>query len=114
MFENFTTLDIDTAGARIHLRHGGKGPPLLLLHGNPMTHVTWHKIADRLAERLHADSAALRGYPDRVGHAGLGENHINYSFRVMAEDQIEIMARLGYKSFFAAGHDRGARTVHRM
>ncbi len=114
MFENFTTADIDTAGARIHLRHGGKGPPLLLLHGNPMTHVTWHKIAGRLAERFHVVAADLRGYGDSVGPEEGGENHINYSFRVMAEDQIEIMARLGYKSFFAAGHDRGARTVHRM
>ena len=46
MFENFTDTYIDTSGARIRVRHGGKGPPLLLLHGNPQTHVCWHKIAN--------------------------------------------------------------------
>src|SRR5258708_33740678 len=104
MFENFTTADIDTAGARIHLRHGGKGPPLLLLHGNPMTHVTWHKIAGRLAERFHVVAPDLRGYGDSGGPEEGGENHINYSFRVMAEDQTQIMARLRYQDFFPAGH----------
>jgi haloacetate dehalogenase len=114
MFENFETLDIDTAGARIHLRHGGSGPPLLLLHGNPMTHVSWHRMAPRLAERFHVVAADLRGYGDSVGPEDGGENHINYSFRAMAQDQVEVMGHLGYEKFFAAGHDRGARTVHRM
>jgi haloacetate dehalogenase len=114
MFENFETLDIDTAGARIHLRHGGSGPPLLLLHGNPMTHVSWHRMAPRLAERFHVVAADLRGYGDSVGPEDGGENHINYSFRAMAQDQVEVMGQLGYDKFFAAGHDRGARTVHRM
>ena len=114
MLENFETLDIDTAGARIHLRHGGSGPPLLLLHGNPMTHVSWHRMAPRLAERFHVVAADLRGYGDSVGPEDGGENHINYSFRAMAQDQVEVMGHLGYDKFFAAGHDRGARTVHRM
>jgi haloacetate dehalogenase len=85
-----------------------------LLHGNPMTHVAWHKIAGRLAEKFHVVAADLRGYGDSVGPEEGGENHINYSFRAMAQDQVEVMALLGYKSFLAAGHDRGARTVHRM
>jgi haloacetate dehalogenase len=114
MFDNFETLDIDTGGARIHLRHGGAGPPLLLLHGNPLTHVSWHKMADRLAQRFHVVAADLRGYGDSIGPEDGGENHVNYSFRAMAQDQVEVMARLGYSEFFAAGHDRGARTVHRM
>lgn len=114
MFENFETLDIDTGGARIHLRHGGNGPPLLLLHGNPMTHVSWHKMADRLAQQFHVVAPDLRGYGDSVGPEDGGENHINYSFRAMAQDQVTVMERLGYSEFFAAGHDRGARTVHRM
>ena len=119
MFEGFTTTDIETSaagfgGARIHLRHGGDGPPLLLLHGNPMTHVAWHKIANRLAEHFHVIAADLRGYGDSVGPDDAGPNSINYSFRAMAQDQVEVMEKLGYREFFAAGHDRGARTVARM
>jgi haloacetate dehalogenase len=114
MFENFETREIDTGEAKIHLRHGGKGPPLLLLHGNPLTHVSWHKIADRLAKQFHVVASDLRGYGDSVGPEEGGENHINYSFRAMAQDQIEVMEKLGYRQFFVAGHDRGARTVHRM
>src|SRR5882672_2546629 len=114
MFENCTTTDIETAGARIHLRHGGKRPPLLLLHGNPMTHVAWHKIADRLAEKFHVVAADLRGYGDSVGPEEGGENHVNYSFRAMAQDQVEVMEQLGYREFSVAGHDRGARTTHRL
>jgi haloacetate dehalogenase len=114
MFEGFTETDIQTRGARIHLRHGGKGPPLLLLHGNPMTHVSWHKIANRLAEHFTVVAADLRGYGDSVGPEDGGPNHENYSFRAMAQDQVEVMEALGYKQFLVAGHDRGARTVHRM
>src|SRR5262249_47302399 len=114
MFEKFEMADVETSGAKIRLRHGGKGPPLLLLHGNPMTHVTWHRMADRLAERFHVVAADLPGYGASVGPEDGGENHINSSFRNMALDQVEVMAKLGYKRFFAMGHDRGARTVHRM
>ena len=93
MFEGFTRTEIDTpashfGGARIHLRHGGDGPPLLLLHGNPMTHVSWHKIANRLAEHFHVVCADLRGYGDSVGPDDEGENSINYSFRARARDQV--------------------------
>ncbi len=114
MFEGFTTTDIETSGARIHLRHGGHGPPLLLLHGNPLTHVSWHKVANRLAERFHVVAADLRGCGDSVGPEDGGPNHINYSFRAMAQDQVEVMEALGFREFMVAGHDRGARTAHRM
>ena len=114
MFEGFTRTEIETRGARIHLRHGGDGPPLLLLHGNPLTHVSWHKIAPRLAEHFHVVAADLRGYGDSVGPDDCGQNNINYSFRAMAQDQVEVMEKLGYREFFVAGHDRGARTTARM
>jgi haloacetate dehalogenase len=86
----------------------------LLLHGNPLTHASWHKVAARLATRYHVVATDLRGYGDSVGPTDGGPNHINYSFRVMAEDQIAVMAALGHRRFFLAGHDRGARTAHRM
>src|SRR5438874_11883424 len=114
MFEGFTTTDIETAGARVHLRHGGDGPPLLLLHGNPLTHASWHKIANRLAEHFHVVAPDLRGYGDSIGPDDAGPNNINYSFRAMAQDQVEVMEKLGYREFFVAGHDRGARTTARM
>src|SRR5580704_1747217 len=114
MFENFKLVDVDTSGARIRLRHGGSGPPLLLLHGNPLSHVSWHLMAGKLAERFHVVAADLRGYGDSVGPEEGGENHVNYSFRAMALDQVEVMGKLGYDKFFVAGHDRGARTAHRM
>src|SRR5712672_648461 len=78
MFEGFTQTEIATSGARIHLRHGGDGPPLLLLHGNPLTHASWHKIAGRLAQQFHVVATDLRGYGDSVGPDDGGENNINY------------------------------------
>ncbi|HLB96275.1 MAG TPA: alpha/beta fold hydrolase, partial [Acetobacteraceae bacterium] len=84
MFDGFTTTEIETSGARIHLRHGGNGPPLLLLHGNPLTHVSWHAVANRLAEHFYVVCPDLRGYGDSVGPEDGGENHTNYSFRAMA------------------------------
>jgi haloacetate dehalogenase len=114
MFEGFERRDTQTSSARIHLRHGGEGPPLLLLHGNPLTHVSWHKIANRLATDFHVVATDLRGYGDSVGPEDGGQNHINYSVRAMAQDQVEVMETLGYKEFYVAGHDRGARTAHRM
>src|SRR4051812_10518716 len=98
MFEGFTPTRIDTSGARINLRHGGSGPPLLLLHGNPLTHVMWHKIAPRLAEHFTVVAADLRGYGDSAKPDG-GEDHIGYSFRTMARDQVEVMTALGFDAF---------------
>lgn len=114
MFEGFTLEDFQASGARIRFRRGGDGPPLLLLHGNPLTHVSWHKIANRLAERFTVVAADLRGYGDSSCPDEPGENWSNHSFRALAQDQIELMEHLGFGQFYAAGHDRGARTVHRM
>jgi haloacetate dehalogenase len=113
MFEGFTKTTFKTSGAEIVLRHGGKGPPLLLMHGNPFTHLTWHKIAPRLAEEFTLVCPDLRGYGDSSKPPG-GDDHAGYSFRAMAQDQIEVMQALGFDRFYAAGHDRGARVLHRM
>jgi haloacetate dehalogenase len=113
MFDGFSQMQIDVPGARINLRHGGSGPPLLLLHGNPLTHVMWHKVAPRLAEDFTVVAADLRGYGDSSKPPG-GEDHGGYSFRAMANDQVEVMKSLGFERFFVAGHDRGGRAAHRM
>jgi haloacetate dehalogenase len=112
-FENFTRTEIKTSGARIITVYGGKGPPLLLMHGNPFSHLSWFRIAPRLAGEFTVVATDLRGYGDSEKPPG-GENHVNYSFRAMAQDQIEVMAALGHERFYAAGHDRGARVLHRM
>src|SRR5579872_6280927 len=112
-FPGFKHLDIRTSGAVIRLRHGGSGPPLLLVHGNPLNHTSWYKVAARLAEQYHVVLPDLRGYGDS-SLPDPGPNHINYSFRVMAEDMIEVMENLGHQRFFLAGHDRGARLSHRL
>jgi len=113
MFEGFTRREIRTSGAAIVTVHGGKGPPVLLLHGNPFTHLSWADIAPVLARDFTVVCTDLRGYGDSSKPPG-GENHENYSFRAMAQDQIEVMAALGFTRFAAAGHDRGARVLHRM
>ena len=114
MFEGYEQDDLDIADdVRIHFRHGGEGPPLLLLHGNPLTHVSWHKLAGPLAERFHVVAPDLRGYGDSSAPEP-GENHANYSFRAMARDQLALMDHLGFDRFYVAGHDRGARVVHRL
>ena len=113
LFPGFQHLEMRTSGAVIRLRHGGSGPPLLLLHGNPENHVAWHKIASRLAKDYHVILPDLRGYGDS-SLPEPGPNHINYSFRAMAQDMVEVMDHFGYRKFFLAGHDRGGRTAHRM
>jgi haloacetate dehalogenase len=102
-----------TKGAIIRLRHGGSGPTLLLLHGHPVNHVSWYRIAARLAQNYHVVCADLRGYGDS-SLPEPGPNNINYSMRIMAEDMIEIMEQLGHQRFYLVGHDRGARLSHRM
>src|SRR5438132_7148721 len=86
----FTLSNIETSGAQIRLRHGGNGPPLLLLHGNPLTHVSWHAVASRLAERFHVVAADLRGYGDSSAPPEQPDSS-NYSFRAIAQDEVEVM-----------------------
>lgn len=111
--DEFTQARISTAGAEINLVHGGSGPPLLLLHGYPQTHVMWHLVSPRLAEHFHLICPDLRGYGDSSKPASTPD-HAPYSKRSMAQDMVEVMDSLGYKDFFVAGHDRGARVAHRL
>jgi haloacetate dehalogenase len=113
MFEGFTQTRVEASGAVINLRHAGSGPPLLLLHGNPLTHAMWHKIAPRLAEDFTVVATDLRGYGDSSKPES-GSDHAGYSFRAMGQDQAEVMAALGFSEYYVCGHDRGARVAHRM
>lgn len=113
MLDNFQPLRLAVNGVTIHLRHGGNGPPLLLLHGFPQTHVIWHKLADRLARHYTLVMPDLRGYGDSSKPPGLPD-HSNYSKRSMAQDMLEVMRALGFNSFLLCGHDRGARVAHRL
>lgn len=102
-----------TSGAEIRLRVGGSGPPLLLLHGYPQTHVMWHRVAPSLAERFTVVLPDLRGYGDSSKPASTA-NHAAYSKRALAADQVEVMAQLGFSRFRVGAHDRGARVAHRL
>ena len=113
MFPNFRRQQLDTGDATINVVHGGQGPPLLLLHGYPQTHVMWHLVAPRLAQRFTVVATDLRGYGDSSKPAGDPE-HANYSKRTMAVDQLRVMEMLGFDQFAVAGHDRGARVAYRM
>jgi haloacetate dehalogenase len=113
LFPGFETRKILTSGATINALRGGSGPPLLLIHGYPQTHVEWHKIASELAKRFTVVLVDLRGYGDS-SKPSEGENHANYSKRAMALDQIEVMRALGYERFAVAGHDRGGRVAWRL
>jgi len=104
---------VQTSGARINYIHGGDGPPLLLIHGYPQSHVMWHLVAPRLAQHFHVICPDLRGYGDSSKPDGVAD-HSNYSKREMALDMVELMRELGYQQFNVAGHDRGARVTHRM
>ena len=113
MFEGFDRTEIETFGTTINLVHGGDGPPVLLLHGYPQTHVMWHKVAVLLADHFTVVAPDLRGYGDSGKPASDGDLSI-YCKRTMAQDQVEVMAELGFQSYHVAGHDRGARVGHRM
>lgn len=113
LFPGFEPRRIRTSGTEINLIVGGSGPPLLLLHGYPQTHVMWHRVAPRLAQHFTIVCADLRGYGDS-GKPVSDPDHRTYSKRAMAQDQVEVMQALGFPRFTVAGHDRGGRVAHRM
>jgi haloacetate dehalogenase len=118
LFPGFATRRFKTSGAEIHARIGGRGPPLVLLHGYPQTHVCWHRIAPDLAKHATLIIPDLRGYGQSSAPAGgpaAGDDkHAIYSKRAMAQDVLEMMRELGHAKFMVVGHDRGARVAYRL
>ncbi|HTH62418.1 MAG TPA: alpha/beta hydrolase [Paraburkholderia sp.] len=113
-FDHFTPFSVSTEhGVDIFGVKGGEGPPLLLLHGHPQTHLIWERCADRLAGRFTVIATDLRGYGASSKPAG-DPAHATYSKRTMAADQVAVMRHFGYERFLVCAHDRGARVAHRM
>lgn len=110
MIDGFEDHTADVNGQTIAYSTGGSGPALLLLHGFPQTRAMWRHIAPALAEHFTVVAADLRGYGDSSAPEGME----NYSFRPMAADQVALMKHLGHAQFHLVGHDRGARTSHRL
>ena len=113
LLDGFENKRISTRGTKINLKMAGSGPPLLLLHGYPQTHVIWHKVAPELAKTHTVVVPDLRGYGDS-GKPPSDSTHAAYSKRAMGEDQVEVMETLGFNEFSVVGHDRGGRVAHRM
>lgn len=113
MFSGFETFTHDIDGIAIHGVTGGNGPPLLLLHGYPQTHVMWHEVAPALAEKFTLVIADLRGYGASAKPPS-DADHRPYSKRAMAADMAGLMTRLGHATFVVMAHDRGARVAHRL
>ncbi len=113
LLDGFETREVSTSETRIHLRVGGAGAPVLLLHGYPQTHLMWHRVAPALAERFTVVCPDLRGYGDS-GKPASDPGHRVYSKRASAGDMVEVMAALGHDRFGLAGHDRGGRVAHRL
>lgn len=112
-FPGFTSARVKTSGAEINLVHAGSGPPVLLLHGAPQTHISWRLVAPELAKSHTVIVPDLRGYGDSSKPSDTTD-HGNYSKRAMALDQVEVMKHFGFDRFPVVGHDRGGRVGHRL
>ena len=112
-FDGFETRRISTPRGEVHARVGGSGPPLLLVHGFPETHLMWHPVAPALAERFTVVAPDLPGYGDSF-RPPVSADHAAHSKRALAADLVAAMGALGFDAFAVAGHDRGARVAYRM
>jgi haloacetate dehalogenase len=109
VFDGFVLDHIDTGEATLRVRHGGDGPPIVLLHGHPRTHMTWHRVADELATTHTVVCPDLRGYGKSTKPAS-----DDYGKRAMAGDVLSLMRTLGHERFAVAGHDRGCYVAMRL
>jgi haloacetate dehalogenase len=112
MFERFVLDQVDLGDVAVRVRHGGVGTPVVLLHGHPRTHTTWHEVAQRLAAEHVVVCPDLRGYGGST-LPPVAPDHAQSSKRAMAGDVVALMARLGYDRFAVVGHDRGALVAFR-
>jgi haloacetate dehalogenase len=112
MFEGFALETIELPDANLRVRHGGSGPPVLLLHGHPRTHVTWHRVAPLLAKTHTVVCPDLRGFGQSSKPADTPD-HSGSSKRAKAWDCVALMRKLGFDRFAVAGHDRGSYTAFR-
>jgi len=113
MLDDFQAAEIDTGETSIFARWSGSGPPVLLLHGFPQTHLMWRGVAPLLTRHFTVVCADLRGY-GRSGCPISTPDHAPYSKRAMARDMVIVMERLGFPRFSVAGHDRGGRVAYRL
>ncbi|MCK9873808.1 alpha/beta hydrolase [Nocardiopsis dassonvillei] len=114
MFEGFTSQYVPLGDATVFVRHGGRGPAVLLLHGHPRTSATWHRVAPLLVERgFTVVCADLRGYGRSRGPAP-SPDHANHSKRAVAADMAAVMRLLGHDRFALVGHDRGSYVALRL
>lgn len=113
LLADFESLTFEVNGIEVAGHVGGSGSPLLLLHGHPQTRAIWHKVAPELMKHHTLVMTDLRGYGDSSKPQGTPD-HSNYSKRVMAQDQVEVMKQLGFDRFDILAHDRGARVAHRL
>ncbi|MBV9785235.1 MAG: alpha/beta hydrolase [Acidisphaera sp.] len=112
-FDGFTLTTMEVPAGRLRLRHGGAGPPLLLLHGNPQTHAIWHRVAPALARRFTVICPDLRGYGGSFKPPA-SPDHAAYAKTEMARDMVALMEQFGHQRFAIGSHDRGARVAHRL
>jgi haloacetate dehalogenase len=113
IFDGFAPRTLEMSETSIFVQEGGGGPPLLLLHGFPQTHLMWRDIAPRLARNFRVIAADLRGY-GRSGAPPTTPDHSPYSKRTLAKDMLSVMRQLGFERFALAGHDRGGRVAYRL
>ncbi|MDQ3781548.1 MAG: alpha/beta hydrolase [Actinomycetota bacterium] len=113
MFHGFDLHHLDVGGVTLRVRIGGSGPPLLLLHGHPQTHMMWHRVAPRLSDQFRLVIPDLRGYGES-SKPPTTDDHEPYSKRAMAQDFVRLMDQLGHESYGVVGHDRGARVAYRL